>query len=76
MHDPWILTVEFRGGTQDFLKGRSKYLKKGVCDVASEAIGFVLLKHQNHTECKTFDNISLRQVSAYMEWGCVGVLYT
>ena len=32
-----------QGWTQDFLKGRSEYLKKGVWDVASEAIGFALL---------------------------------
>ena len=49
-----------QGWTQDFLKRRSDYLKKGVWDVASEAIGSVLLKHQNHTECKTLDNISLK----------------
>ena len=49
-----------QGWTQDLLKGRSDYLKKGVWDEASEAIGFVLLKHQNHKECKTFDNISLK----------------
>ena len=38
-----------QGRIQDFLKGGSENLKKGVLSAALEAIGICIVKHQNHT---------------------------
>ena len=38
-----------QGRMQDFLKGGSENLRKGVWSAAPEAIGICIVKHQNHT---------------------------
>ena len=38
-----------QGQIQDFLKGGSENLKKGVWSAAPEVIGVYIVKHQNHT---------------------------
>ena len=50
MHvDSYIAIYIAQGQIQDFLKGGSENLKKGVWSAAPEVIGVYIVKHQNHT---------------------------
>ena len=55
-----------QGRIQDFLKGGSENLKKGVWSASPEAIGICIVKYQNHTLCMNIclsEFLSSNQVS-------------